>query len=235
MKTVGTHIIMIFTALAVVLLLAAAAGGQFYRYVDKNGNSVYVDDLGKVPPEFREDLKVYKERLEHLAPNERALRLEREGRMRREAEAAEAAAAEAQRKQRELENSRTRIVIDGNKVMVPVTLGFGGAETEAMLVLDTGASIIALHREVSERLFIETFDTLKLRVVGGNIIEADTVLLDYVKVGPHLKKEIQVGIIDHQGTPVSYEGLLGMNFLRDIAYRIDFTNQFIYWPDGEAP
>jgi hypothetical protein len=35
---------------------------EFYKYVDKEGQTFYVDDLSKVPPEYMDQVNVYKEK-----------------------------------------------------------------------------------------------------------------------------------------------------------------------------
>ena len=140
--------------IGVCLLLPPEAAAEFYRYVDKNGHAVYVDDMSKVPEAYRDQLDVYAERYDHLSPSEREHRLDKE---RQEVEAertAREAEIEALRRRSMQDSRETPVVVEGNKVMVPVLLGYDGVETEAMLVLDTGASIIALHREVAEELAV---------------------------------------------------------------------------------
>ncbi|MCP4683034.1 MAG: hypothetical protein GY864_11930 [Desulfobacterales bacterium] len=127
------------------------------------------------------------------------------------------------------EELETRVRIDKNAVIVPVLLGYGGKEIKAMLLLDTGASNIVLHRALGEELSIQTKSGSKARIVGGKTIDTDIGTLDYIKVGPHKKKNLRVGIIDLAGEPVPYKGLLGMNFLKGLDYKIDFDNKIIKW------
>ena len=123
----------------------------------------------------------------------------------------------------------TKVVIKGNQVLVPVTIGYSRKKIEGLLLLDTGASIVTLHRDFVEKLKIKNTQKTKLMVVGGETITADVVKLDFVEVGRIKKTELYGVIVDHVGPPVSHKGLLGMNFLSGLGYRIDFEKREIIW------
>lgn len=242
---------------------------EFYGYVDKDGNRHFVDSMDKIPLEYRNNVKVYKDKYDDLSEQETSIMLEKE-RIERERRHEEAertykewlkAQKEWERElrkqeimreleweiqQRKLQRKRTErdtkrkgvqkvtIVgnpVVGNVVLVPVVLGYRGREIETELILDTGASMIALHRDVAGQLNIDLryFKKIKPRVAGGKLISAYVGKLNYVKAGPIKKENIYVSIIEHKGPSVPYKGLLGMNFLRDLEYRIDFENQVINW------
>ncbi len=209
----------ILVVLAMVIPTAGVA--EFYRYTDKAGNPVFVDDLGKVPPEHREELKTYREPLDGLSGPERKRRRE--------------AAEKARKARRERATPpaagpvETAVTIRGNQVFVPVTLGHGIHRVETTLLLDTGASITAIHHDVAERLYLPAYRRVQARTADGAIIEARIITLESLTVGPFQRRNLTVGIIDHQAPQVPYRGLLGMNFLRDFTYSVDVRRGVIRW------
>ena len=48
-------------ALLMLFAMVQPVSAEFYRYVDRHGNVIFTDDLSKVPPEQREQVKAYKE------------------------------------------------------------------------------------------------------------------------------------------------------------------------------
>ena len=123
----------------------------------------------------------------------------------------------------------TEVSIKGNSVLVPVTIGYAGKRIEATLLLDTGASIVTLHRNIAEKLKIVFTQKANLQLAGGQQIAADIARLGYVSVGPNKKKDVLVSVIDHSDSSADYDGLLGMNFLRNLRYEVDFEKSVIRW------
>lgn len=124
----------------------------------------------------------------------------------------------------------TEITIRGNLIFVPVALGYQNREIETTLLLDTGSSSIVLHENIADILEIGSYSYSKARGVGGIEIETKMTKLDYVKVGPHNKTNLTAHIIDYEGPKIKqFNGILGMNFLKDLGYSIDFDRQVIKW------
>lgn len=125
----------------------------------------------------------------------------------------------------------TKVTIVNNQVLVPVKLGYGGKEAEALLLLDTGAVGTIIHGDVAAHLKIELDKAIKVKgtVVGGGTVEARLAQLGYLKIGPHRIPDMIVAVIEHKGPQVMFDGLLGMDFLGSVKYELDMRNQVIRW------
>jgi hypothetical protein len=128
-------------------------------------------------------------------------------------------------------SNETEVTIYGNTVLVPVTLGYRDAIVQAFLVLDTGASNTTISTEIAARLNINLEQAMKVKgqVVGGGLVEGRRTKLSFIIVGPHTRNDMAIDIIEHKGPAVKYDGLLGMDFLRNLKYQIDFDNQIVKW------
>ena len=227
---------------------------EYYKYVDEDGNIYFADDIYSIPEKYRDKIKVYREKYDYLSDDDRSQALQREDEEVRAKEQehkrqieetllqTQQTEDEERRKQAEAarqklrEKTETRVILEGNRILVPVTFNNDGIEVEVTLLLDTGASQIVLNRQVADQLNIVAIQKGLAQVAGGSHIQTMLGKVSYIKVGPYKMEDAGVLIIPHEGAPVSYSGLLGMNFLKNVEYSIDYKNQVIRWklPPGHS-
>lgn len=242
-KDMRKHLIVLSLLLIILLVWPHHIYAEFYKYVDKDGVLRFVDEPGKIPPEHRESIKSYQEKHDRLSEDEKSTLLEKERREEIRLQEEQLAEEEYLRLQEETENRRntsqrkelepkgieTPVVIQGNHVLVPVVLGYEENEVEALLLLDTGASIIAIHQEIVAPLHITESKTARAQIASGKIVRFKLVNLSYIQIGPYRMENVAAGIIKHQGPNVQHNGLLGMNILRNLRYSVDYKKQVIRW------
>jgi clan AA aspartic protease (TIGR02281 family) len=126
-------------------------------------------------------------------------------------------------------SSVTKVSIKGNQVLVPVTVAYRGKEVKATFLLDTGATTCTISPDLANRLEInpEDADASLAQGVGGSVFLVGHTKLEYVVVGPNRKYDIDVSVIPSG----RQDGLLGMNFLRELRYHVDFNSHTIRWGD----
>jgi len=126
--------------------------------------------------------------------------------------------------------NETEVILAGQHVLIPVLIKHSGRTLTVNLLLDTGASIITLHKESVRRLRFNAHQNTHFTTASGSRIEADLVQLDNLRFGPYEKTDILAGIIEYQkGDDAGYDGLLGMNALRGIHYEIDYEKGVVRW------
>ena len=114
----------------------------------------------------------------------------------------------------------------GKGIIVEVLLN---NSVKVNLVLDTGASVIALSRKVGGELGIDLSDTKKdimeMRLADGRRTMAKAIILDSVKIqNVEVKNVMAVIMLDQVPAIGVTEGLLGMSFLSKFNLKTDFKN-----------
>jgi predicted aspartyl protease len=237
----------IFILVIGIMLRPDITEAEFYKYRTKEGKTVYVDDKSMVPEEYLDQLETYQEKYDHLPGSEKKEREQRDLEIQKDMEENERSwMDENLRREQERERAEkmrqeqlarekmergitTKVEIVQNRILVPVTLGYSGNEVQTTLILDTGATLTVLHKEIADQLGMTSLKAGSSQVAGGSVIRSDLGRLSYLKVGEITMKDPNVLIIGYEGPPTAHSGLLGMNFLRNFEYRIDYREGLIRW------
>ncbi|MCK4729183.1 MAG: aspartyl protease family protein [Desulfobacterales bacterium] len=115
--------------------------------------------------------------------------------------------------------------VDGH-IMVPVVLN---AFLEARMLVDTGAGITVLSRELARRVQLEgePGNSITLKTMSMDI-QAQLATLDSIQVGNLIQNNLRVAIIDlPPGEERRFDGILGMDFMNKYKIQIDNENNRI--------
>jgi clan AA aspartic protease (TIGR02281 family) len=125
----------------------------------------------------------------------------------------------------------TPVTIKNNQVLVPVRINYRNATADALLLLDTGATVTMISTALADRLGIRKSNTESRlsQVADGRVVQTFRTRVDSLAVGPKLKHNAEVAIMPSGGPDMGFDGLLGMNFLGDFRHHLDMNNQSIEW------
>ncbi len=200
--------------LLMILLAPLQTAARIYIWTDAEGVKHYSQEP---PPENAAEVTVQEEMRYDPSADAKSHR---------------AGAATASGEHRQTGDEQTRIVMEGNILLIPATLVYGGQEVETMLVLDTGASSTVLTTPLADRMGVEPEINAQVKVAGGEKLDAQSVTLDALIVGPHTRRNMRVLILRHKGARPKLHGALGLNFLRHYPYSIDMQKMVINWETG---
>jgi len=126
-----------------------------------------------------------------------------------------------ERKPRKVEFSQDR-----HTIVLAVTLN---KRIEVSLVLDTGASLVVLKKNIAEKLGINLDNVkpdAKLILADGRQVDAKYVTLESVKAQGVEAQNVEAAImLQDVGEAGLQDGLLGMSFLRKFNFKVDYRDK----------
>jgi clan AA aspartic protease (TIGR02281 family) len=215
------HLILTSLIVTTLLLPATLLWARIYIWTDAEGVKHFSQEP---PPENATEIMVKDE--VHFDASLDAKQQHTEQPVEQEVEAAP---MQSPKPSAAAKRQQTRIVLKGNVILVPTTLIYGGRQIDTHLVLDTGASSTVLHAPLAKRLGIQPKINTQIRVASGEMVNAQAVNMDAIRVGPHKMQGMRTLIIRHQGPQTPHQGLLGLNFLSQFPYSVDMRSMVINW------
>ena len=232
--------------LITIATFPAILPAEFFKYADETGKSHYVDDISKIPPQYRNQIKSYEEEKDSLSFAEKAalqaekqreknLRqwrrqqtLEMQRQKYKDQQQAQAQALAGKKSKPKSQRGSTDVFIGNGQVQVPVQFRYKGKRVDATLLLDTGANKTLVSKRIGDALGLDTGNLVGIQVVGGAVIPGRHVLVDEMIVGPNKKKDMSIIVLEKGGVG-GQDGLLGMDFLMGIKFHVDYERERIVW------
>ena len=204
---------------------ALTVEAEIYQYQDNTGKKIYVDSLSKVPPEYQDQLTSREEQDLNLSP-EQIQEIENKVNKTR---ALYLINRERSKIKAQLKKWITPFQLKGNRIQVPVKVIYGNRSKQLSLVMDTGASVTAIHRNAVESLNPSLRKGAGAVVADGRVVKTQTIRFDRIEIGPYKAKNLVSTVVDYQGNGAQNNGLLGMDFLYQAKYKLDKENNQIIW------
>ncbi|MFA5410582.1 MAG: retropepsin-like aspartic protease [Candidatus Omnitrophota bacterium] len=213
-------------------------GRSIEGFIQKEENNAVIFDVGCGTVTFQ---KREIERIERSTSRESALLREQWQKDKAESEVKnvqmklerERLAAEWEEKRAEEERQRIealprQVSVDKEQGQIVVNALLNG-KARASLVLDTGASLILLTKNIARALGIamdEKARSVELQMADGSKTKAQYVILESVKIEGVEAESVGAAILwDTPKDPSFKDGLLGMSFLSRFNFTVDHKNE----------
>ena len=194
-----------------------------YKYRDANGRLIFVDDENKIPVQYRDQAASVEGAPAPPYVGE-------QGKVEKDVETTNFYDQLLERRaEKQLEEHQTPVIIEKNRVLVPVDVSMGARTVKLNLLLDTGATRTVFHRDAVSELDLPSGKNYKARVAGGGIVRSRKIKFRKIKIGPFEISRTYAMVINLEGRKVPFDGMLGMDFLKSHPYQIDYENKLITW------
>jgi predicted aspartyl protease len=197
---------MIATLLLAWMMGVASRAEEFYRVKDPNGSIIYTDNAGNIPKSAT---------VQPLKPSNTQ-------------------AGQAVNTQNKDRFFTPFTLGQSGHLLVDVELVHGTRSVKAKLVYDTGAPYVHIHRRVANALQLNPVRIFQNQLSDGSNKKTtpEAVARVTLKLGP--AKIEQTPVIWHLsdtylGPPWDWDGMLGMNIIRQYDTRIDYEKKQIEW------
>lgn len=126
-------------------------------------------------------------------------------------------------------NLKTSVIVNNNRIFVPVKITYKGRTENIKLLVDTGATGINISQRVAALLKISPTDGHQGESIlaDGRRIPTLFTKADYVSVGPKTLTNAEIQVMMRERN--EDDGLLGMAFLGEFPHTIDLKTQTIKW------
>lgn len=214
-----------FITLLCLTLCWPAAQARIYHYENAEGRKVYVDNIHRIPPQFRDHVQVREER----APATGKSRVTFPEKDKAIVEGEDSLESDYKAVVKHIRKLEMPISVKNNLVIAPVKMHFGRRSVKLKLVLDTGASSTVVYQHALNSLQTKFRKAGSVLLADGNSVPAKKLILDKVVIGPYEAKKVQTLVLENPLGAAGAQGLLGMDFLSQAPYELDLERKYIIW------
>ena len=121
----------------------------------------------------------------------------------------------------------THVRIFNNKIVIPMTIYHKDQRSDFQILIDTGCTHTILPFGNMNGLDVIYGNRVLTTVANGEKLEGRRVTVDRIQIGSQVENNftVTVGKVVTSGG----QGLLGIDFLKNHPFRVDFRNQLIVW------
>ena len=126
-----------------------------------------------------------------------------------------------QRLEEENKPRKAEFLQDSQGILLAVVLN---EKVEVSLVLDTGASIMMLRKDVVEKLGMDLDNVkpdMQAQLADGRKVDAKHIILESVKVQDSQAQNVDAAVLLDEAGITFGDGLLGMSFLNRFNFKVD--------------